>query len=170
MLPQRLLALALVPYVAWLVFSYDYHFIDGVNLAFHEAGHLFLTPFGRTMHFLGGTIGQLFFPAACVFHFLRSQRRFEAAVCSVWLGESLMYVAHYLSDAKALALPLVGGHIHDWNWLLGRWGLIDHCEQIAVFLHGVASLVVLGALMAALQAAFASESVESKAGLPARSE
>jgi hypothetical protein len=30
--------------------------LDLVNLAFHEAGHLFLAPFGRTLHYLGGTL------------------------------------------------------------------------------------------------------------------
>ena len=155
MLAQRTLVVALVPYAAWLVLDYDYHFIDGVNLLFHEAGHLFLTPFGKVLHFLGGTLGQLFFPAACAFHFLREDRRFEAAVCTLWLGESLMYAAEYVADARAQLLPLVGGHIHDWAWLLGRWSLLQHCEQIGVFVHGVGSLVVLGALVAAAQRAFA---------------
>jgi hypothetical protein len=65
-----------------------------------------------------------------------------------------MYAARYVGDAKALALPLVGGHIHDWNWLLGRWGWIDHCERIAVFLHGISSLVVIGAFVLAARLAF----------------
>ena len=48
----------------WLVFDYEYHFLDGVNLAFHEAGHLFFAFFGQTLQFLGGTLGQLLFPLA----------------------------------------------------------------------------------------------------------
>lgn len=36
-----------------------YLFIDGVNLAFHEAGHLIFAPFGSTLGILGGTLGQL---------------------------------------------------------------------------------------------------------------
>ena len=36
--------------------------LDFVNLAFHEAGHLFLAPFGETLHYLGGTLGQLAVP------------------------------------------------------------------------------------------------------------
>jgi hypothetical protein len=151
---QRLLVLGLVPYAAWLVFGYEYHFLDGVNLAFHEAGHLFFALFGQTLHLLGGTVGQLFFPAACGLHFLRRGRRFEAAICGVWLGESVLYAARYLSDAKAMALPLVGGHIHDWNWLLSRAGLLEHAERIGVFVHGLGSLVVIGSLLAAGRVAF----------------
>ncbi len=33
----------------------DRCFLDLVNRAFHEAGHVFLTPFGETIHFLGGS-------------------------------------------------------------------------------------------------------------------
>jgi hypothetical protein len=156
-LAKRLLVLALAPYALWLVFAYHYHFLDGVNLAFHEAGHLFFGLLGRTLHFLGGTLGQLFFPAACIVHFLRQDRPFEAAVCGVWLGESGMYVAEYMADARALALPLVGGHIHDWNWLLHRAGLLNHAERLGALTHVLSSGVVLGALGWAARLAFARE-------------
>jgi hypothetical protein len=147
MFARRLLVLALVPYVAWIVLAYEYHFIDGVNLAFHEAGHLFFGLFGQTLHFLGGTIAQLLFPAACIIHFLQRQQRFEAAVCTVWLAESLMYVARYLGDAEAQSLPLVGGHIHDWHWLLSRAGLLGQCEGIAAAVHVLASGIAVSSLV-----------------------
>ena len=146
MLLHRLLLLALVPYVGWLVFAYDYHFLDGVNLAFHEAGHLFFAFLGQTVHVLGGTLGQLVFPTVCAFHFLRRAQRFEAAICGVWLAESLMYAGRYLGDAQAQALPLVGGHIHDWNWLLERAGLLEHCEAIAAGVHVLASALAVVAV------------------------
>jgi len=154
---NRLLAVALVPYVAWLVFAYEYHFIDGVNLAFHEAGHLLLSFFGQWIHVLGGTLAQLFFPAACAVHFKARGRPVETAVCTVWFAESLMNTARYLADAKAQALPLVGGHIHDWGWILSRWGLIDECRFIGGTLHALASLVAIGAVAWAISCAFATE-------------
>ena len=154
MIAKRLLVLALAPYVLWLVFAYEYHFLDGVNLAFHEAGHLFFGLLGRTLHFLGGTLGQLFFPAACIVHFLRRDRPFEAAVCAVWLGESGMYAAEYVADARVQALPLVGGHVHDWNWLLAHAGLLAHCEELARLLHLAASALVIGAWLHLARAAF----------------
>ena len=164
MVLQRLLLLALVPYAGWLVFSYDYHFLDGVNLAFHEAGHLFFGLFGQTLHFLGGTIGQLVFPAACAFHFLQRGQRFEAAVCVLWLAESLMYAARYLGDAQAQALPLVGRHIHDWNWLLTRAGLIEHCEGIAASAHILASALAVSAIALAARAVMPGRRVLEPAG------
>lgn len=149
MLAKRLLLAPVLAYVVWLVLDYDYHFLDGVNLLFHEAGHLILAVFGQTAHFLGGTLGQLFFPAACAIHFLQSQRLYEAWLTGIWLAESLMNIARYLGDAQAQALPLVGGHIHDWTWLLQRWGLLEHCEGIASGLHFVASLLAVSCVIAA---------------------
>jgi hypothetical protein len=154
MLWQRALVAAALPYVAWLAFGYEYHFLDGVNLAFHEAGHLFLSFGGQTLHVLGGTLGQLFFPAACAVHFLRSERPFEAALMGVWGGESLMNVARYLGDAQAQALPLVGGHIHDWHWLLSRAGLLPWCGTFALLLHVAASVLAVAALGLAARHAF----------------
>jgi hypothetical protein len=152
---QRLLAVALAPYAVWLVFDYGYHFLDGVNLAFHEAGHLFLGFAGQTLHFLGGTLGQLFFPAAVTLHFRARGERFASAVCTLWIGESLMNVAVYLGDARAQLLPLVGGHVHDWSWLLTRFGLLAQCESLARALHLVASAIVVTAWLHLARAAFA---------------
>ncbi len=141
----RGLLLLLVPYGLWLVLAYRYHFLDGANLLFHEAGHVFFGIFGRTLHVLGGTLGQLVFPIATAFHFLRQGRPFESAVCVFWLGESLMYAALYVADSNRLELPLVNDGIHDWRWLLGGWGLLDHAELLGGVLHGLASLVVIAA-------------------------
>jgi hypothetical protein len=155
MLARRVLGLALVPYAVWLVFAYRYHFLDGVNLAFHEAGHLFLTPFGLTLHVLGGTFAQLLVPLLCAGHFLREGKRFEPWICLFWLGESLMYTAFYMADAVAMALPLVGGgEIHDWNWLLHKWGLLRHTRLLSGATHVVASAIVIAALGCALRVAF----------------
>jgi hypothetical protein len=159
---KRLFLIPVLMYVVWLVFDYDYHFLDGVNLLFHEAGHVFLGFFGETLHFLGGTFGQLFFPVACALHFLRARQLFEAWLMGIWLAESLMNTARYLGDAQAQALPLVGGHIHDWNWLLGRWGLLEHCEGIAAGLHGLAALIAAACLVGAWSSA-APEEAESLA-------
>lgn len=136
-------------YVAWLVPFYDYHFIDGVNLAVHEAGHLIFGFFGRTVYFLGGTLAQLLFPAAFVVYFATRGERYEACVMSIWLAESMMYAARYIGDAQAQILPLVGGHIHDWNWLLSRWGMLEQCEKIATVVHTLASVVAIAALVLA---------------------
>ena len=140
---RRLAVLALAGYVLWLAFGYRYHFLDGVNLLVHEAGHVLFSPLGETMAVAGGTILQLSFPVAFVYSFWNRGQRFAAAVAGVWAAESLMYTATYLGDARLQELPLIGGHIHDWNYLLGQAGMLESAEALAVGLHIFASLVAL---------------------------
>lgn len=140
----RLVSLLLVPYALWLIFAYDYHFIDGANLLFHEAGHIFLSPFGDWLQFLGGSLGQLAFPVGTCWYFWRQQKPFEAAICGFWIGENLMNIAHYMADAKTQLLPLVGGGIHDWGWMFGRLGWLNAAERLGGVLHFLAALLVLG--------------------------
>jgi hypothetical protein len=121
-------------------------FLDLVNLAFHEAGHLFLVPFGTTMHFLGGTLGQLAVPAGLAVYFVRFRREpFAAAACAWWLGENLANISVYMSDARDLALPLVGGGDHDWNNLFYTFGLLgqDSVAAVSAWTHRTGTFVML---------------------------
>ncbi len=160
MLAKRLFLIPVSAYVLWIVFDYKYHFLDGANLLFHEGGHIFLAFFGQTFHFLGGTIGQLFFPVACARHFVQQQKFFETFLMGIWFAESLMNTARYLGDAVAQSLPLVGGHIHDWNWLLSRWGLLEHCQGIETGLHVFASLMAIACLAGAARECLSGEDWE----------
>jgi hypothetical protein len=73
-----------------------------------------------------------------------------------------MYTAFYMADAVAMALPLVGGgEIHDWNWLLRKWGLLRHCRVLAGATHVLASAIVIGSLGVALRIAFTAEPEDS---------
>jgi hypothetical protein len=139
---KRILALCLVPYAFWLVFAYEFHFIDWLNLLIHEGGHFMFTFFGEWLHFLGGTIFQLFIPMALALYFLYRRQKYESAFCGLWFGESMMYMARYIGDAQEQILPLIGG-IHDWNWMLSRMGLLSSCETIELFFHVVASIIAL---------------------------
>jgi hypothetical protein len=143
---RRAIALGLGVYVVWLAVAYRYHFIDGVNLLVHEAGHVVFGPFGEVLGTLGGTLLQLFFPLAFLVYFWRRAQRLEAGVCGVWAAENGMYTAEYMADAQAQMLPLVGGHIHDWNWLLGRAGILGACEELGALLHVIASASAISAV------------------------
>jgi len=140
---KRIFALCLVPYAFWLVFAYDFHFIDWLNLFIHEGGHFLFTFFGEWLHFLGGTFAQLLVPLGIALYFLYRRQRYESAFCGFWFGESMMYMAAYMGDAQEQALPLLGKGIHDWNWMFSRMGVLEHCEGIALFFHVVASIIVL---------------------------
>jgi len=122
-------------------------FLDPVNLAFHEAGHLFLAPFGTTAHYLGGTLGQIAVPLLLAGYFLvvRPTRPLGAAFCAWWIGENLVDISVYMADARDLALPLVGGGDHDWNELFYRFGLLgeDSVRAISTATHRLGVLVML---------------------------
>jgi hypothetical protein len=121
-------------------------FVDFVNLAFHEFGHLLFGPFGTTMHYLGGTLFQLFVPAMLVVYFV--SRRGEpsgSAFCFWWIGESLINVSIYMADARELNLPLVGGGDHDWNELFYRFGLLgeESVARVAGTTHVLGTVVMV---------------------------
>ncbi len=141
--------LPLVP-VAWWTFTLatgasDWCFLDLVNLAFHEAGHLLLSFAGKTLHYLGGTLGQLAVPGYLVIRFLFQERNpFAAALCTWWVGENLVNTSHYMADARSLSLPLVGGGDHDWNELFYRFGLLGEAsvQQVALLTHLAGALIM----------------------------
>lgn len=122
-------------------------FLDLVNLAFHEAGHLILAPFGATLHYLGGTLGQLAVPLVLAGYFLvaRPSRPLGAACCVWWIGENLADISVYMADARDLALPLVGGGDHDWNELFYRFGLLgeDSVRAVSTTVHRAGVLFML---------------------------
>lgn len=118
--------------------------LDGVDLAIHETGHLVFAPFGEFIGFAGGTLFQLIMPATFVVYFVRRGDDHAASVALWWVGQNCGHIAYYAADARAQELPLVGGGEHDWNYLLGRLGLLAHDQGIsrAIVCSGV--LLVLG--------------------------
>jgi hypothetical protein len=125
--------------------------LDDLNLAVHEAGHLFLGVFGETIGILGGSLVQVLVPAAFVAYFARTRQAYASGVVLSWVGVNLLNVARYIGDARARELPLLGGEdsIHDWGALLDDWQLLAHDTQIARFVTGAAVLAfALGAIIA----------------------
>jgi hypothetical protein len=122
-------------------------FIDGVNLLFHEAGHLLFAWGWDSLVALGGTLGQLMWPAACAAYFwYKRKERFAAVVCLWWLAENFVNIARYVGDAAFEELPLVGGDTHDWNHLLGKWGMLHAGQEIGRTLRFIGALGMIAAL------------------------
>ncbi|HEX6570933.1 MAG TPA: hypothetical protein VF055_02845 [Steroidobacteraceae bacterium] len=110
--------------------------VDHANLAFHEAGHLIVGLVSDRLSVYGGTFGQLVFPFATAWHFARRRHTLGFALTAGWACESVRNVATYMGDARALALPLIGGldpatH-HDWREILSRWGLLEADTALAL--------------------------------------
>ena len=107
--------------------------LDDVNLAIHEAGHVFLQPLGDPMMTLGGSLFQVLVPLAFVAYFVVRRDLFAGSVVAAWLGASLGNLALYIGDARAQELPLLGGEnaVHDWWYLLIEWDLLAQDLTIA---------------------------------------
>jgi hypothetical protein len=122
--------------------------LDSANLAVHEGGHPLFGILSERLAVYGGTLAQIFFPAACMFEFARRRETLSFGLCGVWLGESLLNVARYMADARAQLLPLVGGEdvMHDWNTILARWGLLQRDVLLANGLRVLSWLLIASAL------------------------
>ncbi len=108
-----------------------YFFLDHVNLVFHEAGHPLFGIFGETLGLYGGTLGQLAMPFLVWLAFWRQRDTLGCTVAGVWFFENVLNVARYMADARAQALPLVGGGEHDWEQIFSRWGVLASDTVIA---------------------------------------
>ncbi|WP_419947992.1 hypothetical protein [Candidatus Palauibacter sp.] len=149
--PRRVGLVVMCVYAAWLVFFYRYHWVDGINLLIHEAGHVVFSPLaqisagGETLAVLAGPLLQLAVPFFITFRLWRRGESGPAAVSALWSAESLMYTAEYLGDANRLALPLIGDHPHDWRLLLDRAGALESAQEIGLALHLLASVAAVAA-------------------------
>lgn len=121
-----------------------------INLPFHEAGHLIFMPFGRFMMFLGGSLGQILMPLICLGTFLvKTRDPFGASVALWWTAESIMDVAPYINDARALDLTLLGGVTgketdgHDWNNILTMLGLLEWDHRLAHLAYDLGIVLML---------------------------
>ena len=121
-------------YFFWCAYDpSEWHLIDGVNLAVHEAGHLIFSLFGEFMMIAGGSLFQVIMPALFVGYFCYRRQFYSAALVLFWVGESILNVSVYAADSVALQLPLLGGQdsVHDWNYLLSSLNLLSWTTQIA---------------------------------------
>ena len=158
---RRALSVALLVYgVYGLRHQGEGSLLDGVDLAIHETGHLVFGPFGEFVGFAGGTLFQLLMPAVFVGYFMRRGDQYAGSVALWWIGQNCGHIAVYVADARAQELPLVGGGEHDWEYLLGRMGLLAQDHAIARTITGVGYLLVVGAAAWGVLAAASSPPAE----------
>lgn len=151
---RRLLTVVLFAYGVYsLVHRGEGSLLDGVDLAIHETGHLVFGPFGEFIGFAGGTLFQLLMPALFIGYFVRRGDGYAASVVLWWIAQNCGNIAVYVADARAQELPLVGGGEHDWEYLLGRLGLLAHDQGIARGITSLGYLLLFAATVWGLVAA-----------------
>jgi hypothetical protein len=122
----------------------SYRWLDSLDLAIHETGHLVFVFGGEFLTLLGGTLFQLIVPIAFVVALWRRGDHHGATVPLWWVGQNCWNISVYVQDARAQELPLVGGGEHDWANILGQLGWLEHDQSLgrAVWLAGVVLYVV----------------------------
>ncbi len=158
-------ALTIVACAYFWYCAYNYsqwHFIDSVNLIFHEAGHAIFFFLGEFVQVAAGSVFQVLVPFSIAFYFLYTGQRVSSGVASMWAGQSLLNVSVYARDAEAMMLPLLGGDSvgHDWQYLLGRLGTLDQTQLVAnwILVSGFA-LIAMGTVASLYFAKAAEENI-----------
>jgi hypothetical protein len=130
--------------------------MHGINLVFHEAGHVLLAWASPVVHSLAGTLGQWLVPLALAVAFgVRNRDGFAAAVCGWWFGQSLVDAAPYINDARTMRLMLLGGTTgdeiegHDWNFILEQLNLLSLDIHLARGVLLAGRIVMVASLLAA---------------------
>jgi hypothetical protein len=138
--PRAVLVLAAAFYLLFLFQAAQGHgvmlMIDLVFIPIHEGGHLLFRFFGEFLAVAGGTLLQLGVPLMLASYFALQRQVQGVAFCMFFFFEQFLPIATYMADARAQELPLltVGDAdyvIHDWNYLFGRLGVLEHDIQIA---------------------------------------
>ncbi len=152
--PPDLVAAAACLLLGLLAVRYELvPFLSGVDLGVHEFGHLVTGWLPEVLTAVAGSVFQVVAPVglAAYFGLVRRERR-TAGVLLAWAGTSMWAVARYVADAPHEELPLFGGDIHDWAFLLGP----EHCDclsraaPLAGVLRTAAVLLVATGLAVAL--------------------
>jgi len=139
--------------------------IDLVFIPIHEGGHLLFRFFGEFLAVAGGTILQLAVPLMLAAFFIFHRQILGTTFCVFFFFEQFLPVATYMADARAQELPLLtvgdGDYvIHDWAYLFGKFGVLDHDTQIARFVRVVGWLGMIATVAWMIW-----RSLRSKAGL-----
>lgn len=165
--PKLVFAVLLTIYFLWIAYApMQGSFLDFVDLPIHETGHLLFRPLGEFMMIAGGSLFQVIFPLVFVGYFIWHEKYYSAAIVLFWVGQSILNVWVYASDAVVMQLVLTSGFtgtegsFHDWNYLLTETGLIASTKTVAGIIRFVATLTIIAAGISSVYFSFFSTSVE----------
>lgn len=148
--PKLIFAGILTIYFFWIAYEPMVgSFLDLVDLPIHETGHLVFRLFGEFSGIAGGSIFQVLLPGVFVGYFVWRHQYYSAGIVLFWVGQSILNVWVYASDAVVMQLVLTSGFtggegsFHDWNYLLTRTGLIGSTNVIAGIIRAAGTIVIV---------------------------
>ncbi len=140
-------------YFTYTIFTFpEWHFLDNVNLIFHEAGHPIIFFLGDFMQALAGSIFQVAVPFIIAVYFFLHRNFVSSSIVLMWMGQSILNVSVYVKDARDMALPLLGGDNvkHDWNYILAEFGRLEHTEKVFSITFAIGVIVILFGVLGSL--------------------
>lgn len=143
--------------------SNQWNFLDSVNLLIHEAGHVLFSFFGETLYVAGGSITQVILPLLFVFYFFKRSEFFSSGLLLFWLGQNFINISTYAGDALVMKLPLLGGNenvIHDWNFILNKFNILNYTTQISYIFHLTGIIIFILATYICITQCFEQEKIE----------
>ena len=160
-LPKLIFAVLFSIYFLWIAYDpMQGSFLDNVDLAIHETGHLLFRILGEFMGIAGGSLFQVIVPAVFVGYFLWQESYYSAAIVLLWVGQSILNVWVYAADAVVMQLVLTSGFtgsegsFHDWNYLLTSTGLINYTKTVAGLIRFAGTVTILAAVALSVYLSF----------------
>lgn len=155
--PKLIFAAIASIYFLWIAYDpMQGSFLDIVDLPIHETGHLLFRILGEFMGIAGGSLFQILVPIAFVSSFIWRGHYYSAAIVLFWVGQSVLNVWVYASDAVVMQLVLLGGltgsegSFHDWNYILTETGLIGSTKTVAKIIRFAGTFTIIVAGIAAV--------------------
>jgi hypothetical protein len=129
----------------------DFTIIYPVEVIIHEAGHLLFSWLGPTLTLWGGSLFQQIVPALLALSFAWRGQTTGVVFSGFFFFESLVNMAVYIADARAMDLPLItvgdaegDGVPHDWWNILTQLGLLEYDTRIAAIVRAIGWLGMIG--------------------------
>ena len=161
-IPKLTFAVLLSIYFVWIAYDpMQGSLLDNVDLPIHETGHLIFRVFGELMMVAGGSLFQVIFPAVFVGYFVWRRQFYSGAIVLLWVGQSILNVWVYASDAVVMQLVLTSGFtgsegsFHDWNYLLDHFGLLGSVKPVAGIIRFIGTSTIIIASVFSVYFSFA---------------
>ena len=161
-IPKLIFAVLFSIYFLWIAYDpMQGSFLDTVDLPIHETGHLIFRLFGEFLMIAGGSLFQVIFPAVFVGYFVWQKSYYSAAIVMLWVGQSILNVWVYASDAVVMQLVLTSGFtgsegsFHDWNYLLDHFGLLGSVKTVAGIIRFIGTSTIIIASVFSIYFSFA---------------
>lgn len=123
--------------------------LEMIELGIHESSHLVTFWAPPIVNAAAGSVGQVLVPLLVGVHLVRRGDPLGGAAGLAWAGLSCRGAAVYIADAPFEDLPLVGGGMHDWAFILGPEGLdrMADAAALAALVRGTGAAMVVAAVV-----------------------